>query len=396
MEQRKEIGARMSKLREKLGLTQQRAAKMLGIDRARLSGMERGQRPIEAGIISRMARLYGVSAGFLLGLEEEEGQPEQPAVFRFRSNLAVQDRAADLLGFLTFLERYRWLMEWADEEPFIPDLPRFEYASNTRTYAVEADARRLRNAWGLGDAHIGKKIFGLLEDHGIGVYRQAVPDSDVSGAYYRDDVVGPTIYVNAKEWPYRQVFTAAHELAHLAYEQQSGYSERMGTSSEERICNRFASAFLMPEGAIETHLASRGTRRERIELEDVLSLHRSFGVSYFAMLVRLRALGIIKQDRYEELSQTRPVVEALQHGFIVDEWEFGYDPKRVPFEQRAKWVPRKFVALVQRALNDGELSDRKAAEYLNLTSEEWRSLSHEPDEEMDTQQEQEEYELIAG
>jgi hypothetical protein len=51
---------------------------------------------------------------------------------------------------------------------------------------------------------------------------------------------------------------------------------------------------------------------------------------------------------------------------------------------------------VQRASEEGVLSDRKAAEYLNLTPEEWRSVSRERDEEMDTQQEQEEYELIAG
>lgn len=380
MRERAQIGVRLVQQREKLGLTQQRAAELLGIDRPRLSGMERGERPVDAGMLSRVARLYGVSAGVLLGLEEarEVTAIEEQSVLRFRTLLASRDKEVELRGFLTFIERYRRLLEYAGEAPQPPDLLQSKLASDTRAFAIEADAKRLRNHWGLGDAPVGLDIYGLLEDRGIGVYREAVPNSSISGAYYRDNTVGTILFVNATEWPYRQVFTTAHELAHLVFDQTSGYSEWRDRSSEEQLCNRFASVFLMPEDAIESHLATRDTRRDSVDVDAVLSLHRTFGVSYYSMLVRLKSLGIIKKERYNELSQRRPVLEAVQHGYIVEDWEHGYEPSEVPLEIRAKWFPRPFVRLVRKATQEGFLSEGKAAEYLHLEYDEWFTLSNEP------------------
>jgi Zn-dependent peptidase ImmA (M78 family)/plasmid maintenance system antidote protein VapI len=382
MSERAEIGARLLQQRDRLGFSQQRAAELLGIDRPRLSGIERGERPIDAGMLSRIARLYGVSAGVLLGLEEPEEvtATDEHSVMRFRTHLASQDKEVELRGFLTFMERYRRLLKYADEAPQAPDLLQSKLASDTHAFAVEADAKRLRNHWGLGDAPVGLEIFSLLEDHGIGVYREALPNSTISGAYYRGDAVGTVLFVNATEWPYRQVFTTAHELAHLVFDHISGYSEWRDSSTEEQLCNRFASVFLMPEDAIETHLATRSTRREGVDVDDVLSLHRAFGVSYYAMLVRLRSLGIIKKDRYNELSQRRPVVEALRHGYVVENWEIGYETSEVPYKIRAKWFPRPFVRLVHKAARDGFLSEGKAAEYLHLELDEWLAFSNEPQE----------------
>jgi Zn-dependent peptidase ImmA (M78 family)/plasmid maintenance system antidote protein VapI len=376
-ELRKTLGERLVKAREQLSLSQQRAAELLGIDRPRLSGMERGERPVDAVMLAKLSQLYGVSASYLIGMEEALGSE---ASMRFRAVLAERSQG-EVSGFLTFIKRYRRLLERANWKPVQPDLLHARGTSETRKYAVEGDAERLRNLWGLTNAPIGRRIFELLEDHGIGVYREAVAGSPVSGAYYEDDVVGPLIYVNASDWPYRQVFTAAHELAHLIYHRERhgmmGVSKRRDASSDEVLCNKFASAFLMPKAAIESYLSLREARHEPLSVADVVNLHRRFGVSYHAMLVRLRSLGILRAERYERYVQESPVREALDLGYPVADWELGYHSARVHHEVRLTWVPRRFAALVRLAVTEGWLSDRKAAEYLNMEYEEWLDLSFE-------------------
>ena len=374
---RRQIGERIAKRRETLDLTQAQLAQRLGIDRPRLSGIERGTRPLDAAVLSRLAQLLGVTAGFVLGLEESPATSStvvnQP-VLHFRAQLAQELSETALADFLTFIERYLKLAARAKYKPPQPDLPHMNYASDLRQYASEADAKRVRDAWGLGDVPIGLEIFDALEDRGISVYRDATASGDISGAYYRDDDVGPILFVNAREWPYRQVFTAAHELAHLLYDHRSGFSRKLAKTNEERMCNRFAAAFLMPQSAIEAELARRDARHTRIEADDVLSLHRTFGVSYWAMLVRLKALGIVKPDRYEELKHAHPVREAVRQGYVVEPWEYGYDSQDVPLRERISWLPRRFLHLVRAAVESGYLSDRKAAQHVNLEYEEWLAL----------------------
>lgn len=377
MLERRQLGERIAARRDHLNLTQQQLAQHLGIDRPRLSGIERGTRPLDAAILSKLTRILGVTAGSLLGLEEPTAKPpaaDAQPVLRFRAQLASESSAVELADFLTFIERYRKLAAWADSRPPRPDLPHLSYASDLRHYASEADAKRVRDAWGLADVPIGLEIFDVLEQRGVSAYRDATTSTDVSGAYYRDDDVGPILFVNAREWPYRQVFTAAHELAHLIYDHRSGFSRNLDQTNEERMCNRFASAFLMPQSAVETELARRDTRFERIEAEDVLSLHRTFGVSYGAMLVRLKTLGILKGNRYDELKTVHPVREAINRGYLVEPWEYGYQAEEVTPQERMTWLPRRFLRLVRKAVNAGHLSDRKAAQHVNLDYEEWLSL----------------------
>lgn len=388
----------LAQIRSELGLSQNRVAQLLGIDRPKLSELEQGKRELDTTMLDTLARLYGVSTAYLLGLETTRGSQQAAPEMRFRAALAA-DKDADSLevsGFLTFIKRFQRLASKYDYKPPVPDLPRFTYASNTRDYAIEGDARQLRNAWGLGDVPIGEHIFSLLEDHGIGVYRYPVPDSDLSGAYYNYDEssIGNIIFVNASEIPTRQAYTAAHELAHLAYHRGLGISKAGDRSSEERLCNRFAAAFLMPASALEAHLAKRDARREALSVDDVIGLQRAFGVSYFAMLKRLKDLNILRGAQYKQLASERPVARALELGYVVYDWELGYAPGNIPPEARAKWSPRGYIKLVYRAVEDGYLSQAKAADYMNLSHQEWLLISQPPREEPEAAAgEQDRYEL---
>jgi Zn-dependent peptidase ImmA (M78 family)/transcriptional regulator with XRE-family HTH domain len=383
---------RLAQVRQHHNYSQERVARLLGMDRPKLSELEQGKRELDTETLAKAAQLFGVTTGYLLGLDgAKEPQSDTPAM-RFRAALLEGISELEVSGFVTFLRRFQRLAKKYRYNAPVLDLPQLSLASDTRGFAIDGDAWKLRSFWGLGDAPIGLTLFSLLEDHGIGVYRQAVADSCLSGAYYQDEMLGHIIFVNANERPFRQVFTAAHELAHLIYHRGTQVPNRLGvsksgdTSSEEWLCNRFASAFLMPATAIESRLALRDARREALTVDDVISLHRAFGVSFMAMLLRLKMLGILKPKQYDEFAQkVRPVSDAIQLGYVVYDWEYNYVPEVIPCESRAKWFPRGFIRLVHRAVKEGYLSDRKAAEFMNLEYEEWRDIARPAREEVATE-----------
>ena len=365
----------MVEARARAGLSQERVAELLGIDRSRLSGIERGSRPLDVEMLVRLAQLYGVTMGSLFGTGEFR---EEEMEVRLRTAVAEEvgqgEVRALLSAFNRMVTRYRRLAREAGLPSRQADILRLRADSQTHKFAVEGDAERLRDYWGLDDAPIGTGIFDLLEERGVGVYREALADTKISGAFLSGMEPQPLVLVNASDWPYRQVFPAAHELAHLVYHGASGVSFKGDDATEERTANSFASAFLMPASAIKRFLAVRPTREERLDIDAVIELHRAFGVSYAAMLVRLRNLGVLKPRQYEVLKLAQPVHEARKLGFAVQPWELGYEPAKVPADQRLAWLPRRFVALVKRAWQEHRLTSRQAAEFLNLEYEVFSAL----------------------
>lgn len=71
------LGKRLRDAREKSGYKQIDAAKKLGISNGTLSGYERNYRDPDTEILHKMASLYGVSANWLLGMEENRHKEDQ-------------------------------------------------------------------------------------------------------------------------------------------------------------------------------------------------------------------------------------------------------------------------------------------------------------------------------
>lgn len=374
---KKLVGQRITEAREASGLTQQRAAELLEIDRPRLSGMENGERPIDITMLSRLANLYGLNMAALVsgGDTEQHSQAVQ-----LRSALATRlddgEVRTELRGFVGFAERYARLLREAEFVRPEPDLFRREGSRSRHKYEIEGDAEKLRSLWELDDTPVGLGIFDLLDDHGIDAYREPLAETKISGAYLEVPELGSLIFINARDWPYRQVFTAAHELAHLIYHRGGGVSYKGDTTVAEKLANEFASAFLMPAAAIKQHLADRADGAGSVTLETVIDLHRHFGVSFAAMLVRLRRLNIIGAKVFEAFKDTQPVRLALDLGYRVAPWEFGYTPEDVPTAARLSWLPRSYRRLVRHALSDNRISDRQAAKMLNLEYEDWAALQN--------------------
>lgn len=67
----KNLGIRIRKLREEIGLSQEKFASLLGINRISLSQIENGERKISAEEISKISKIFNISVDILLDLEQE-------------------------------------------------------------------------------------------------------------------------------------------------------------------------------------------------------------------------------------------------------------------------------------------------------------------------------------
>lgn len=91
----------------------------------------------------------------------------------------------------------------------------------------------------------------------------------------------------------RQRFTIAHELGHLILNINNN------NLNKEKLCNRFASALLMPKEAITNEF---GTSRKNISFFELTAFKNEFKVSYTVTINRLKDLNIISEYLYKKLS----------------------------------------------------------------------------------------------
>ena len=132
------------------------------------------------------------------------------------------------------------------------------------------------------------------------------------------DPLAPLIFVNGKDTKAAQMFTLAHELAHIWLGASAlsnlGVAPGSGYRQEEVWCNAVAAELLAPLDALRSDLR----RNER--LPDALSrLARAFKVSTLVILRRLLDAGWLTRERFEtawaqENERLRKLVQAGSSG----------------------------------------------------------------------------------
>ncbi len=131
------------------------------------------------------------------------------------------------------------------------------------------------------------------------------------------DDLAPLVFVNAADSKAAQMFTLAHELAHI-WLGESGVSDpdagHVSDQAVERWCNATAAEFLMPLVDLQ-----REHRPGEPVAEEIQRLARSFKVSTLVALRRLFDAGIIDQPTLrrsygEELARIREIDRGVSGG----------------------------------------------------------------------------------
>lgn len=383
------LGARLRAAREAAGFTQAEAAEVLGVSRSTLSQIEAGRTRLDSLSLRQLADLYRRPIDSFFDVPVSTAPAASPLsatdvtrldelVLAHFTDRPARDRR--VIGrFLRFCQDLAALRAWLGRprrEP--PDA--YPLGPRARKFAAEGVAVQERARLGLHDAPVGGRLFELVEEIGVPIYRAPLAEEGISGLLVHHPTAGPVIFVNAQQYPWRQVFTVAHEYGHLLLHARSqpvaccifgADGVGGGDATGEALVNAFASEFLMPEDGVKRFLLEAGATSDKLTVEQVVRLQRHFGVSFKAMLYRLQRLRLLPEAEVRRMSEeARPVAVAWRLGYALDPDELvevGHEGGADDHERgRLGRFPHEYVALTFGALDRGLISNGRASELLDL------------------------------
>ena len=179
------------------------------------------------------------------------------------------------------------------------ELPRPDpLPSNPELETGEALATAERERLGLGDKPV-RDIRKLVEEQGVLCFHLPIPSDEFSGLSWQHSENGACILINGSENPGRRAFTTAHEYAHLLRRDGDSVCDLQTDRGVEHAANRFATAFLMPAADVKETFHRRFGPADlqdidlSLNVEEIASLARRFGVSLEAMHLRLEELDLV-------------------------------------------------------------------------------------------------------
>lgn len=228
--------------------------------------------------------------------------------FRTVRDAALADPSSELLDTIYLCQQRQ---DWYRDHARVHGLPALPFiGSASLREAPEAVARRMRETLGLSAAERRqsptweaalRQLIGKAEDAGVLVMASSVVGSNghrkLDVGEFRGfalvDALAPLVFMNGADSKAAQMFTLAHELAHV-WLGASGVSDaqagRVPGQQAERWCNQVAAELLIPmQELLEAH-------QPQVELPDEMQrLAREFKVSTLVALRRLFDAGFINE-----------------------------------------------------------------------------------------------------
>ena len=251
--------------RRRRGLGVEEVAKKLNVKAEAVLDWEAGERQPTFRQAQKFAHVLHIPFGYLYLSEppiEELPLPD----FRIMPGEAPREPSPDLLDLLNdVLGKQQWYRDYRrsegiEELPFVgrfkPTDSEEEVASDIR-HVIDVDGARERApSW---EAFL-RELTQNAEQLGIMVMRSGVVGNNTSRPLdvreFRglsvSDEVAPVIFINGRDFKGAQIFTFAHEMAHIWVGQGGVSNPDYGLSSEkqdsavEQFCNRVAAETLVP------------------------------------------------------------------------------------------------------------------------------------------------------
>lgn len=332
---------RLQRARKAASCSLRDLAAELGVSHSTISKYEKGELVPSSAQLLALAKTLGVRTEYffrpmdvkLEGVEYRK-RAATPKKLLQRINADVLDQA----------ERWEELLSLYPQRP-VPEfsldtgMPR----SISSAEHVEQLAVFMRSAWDLGLNPIPDMI-DTLESNGFMVIVTGADD----GAKF-DGLAGKIgetpVVVVSENWPGdRQRFTLAHELAHVLLE-----GRLASHMDEEKSCNQFAGAFLLPRDALHQHV---GDHRHAIEPRELQILKAEFGISMMGVLIRSFQCEVITEYQKRQYMKL----------FSARGWR-----KKEPGEPYPAEKTYLFQQLAYRALAEDYIGESKAAELLGVS-----------------------------
>ncbi len=286
-------------------------AKAVKVSPEVLASWEAGEAPPPTAKAEKLATILRMPFGFFYLSEPPSFEIPVPDARQLQPGYRPSTNFLELLN--DTLVRQDWYREYlADsEERPLPFVGKFSIASG-----VDAVAKDIRNVLGIDVSlrrsvssweSYAKAIVSRAESHGIVVMRNGFVGNNTSRRVTRDEVQGfaladthaPFVFVNASDFVSAQIFTLAHEFAHIWIGNSAISNPDEGnttTNAVEDFCNAVATEVLAP--------AREFVPAWKIPSEDrVRNTAERFWVSSFVVVRRAKELGLISFDEASVLRE---------------------------------------------------------------------------------------------
>lgn len=336
---------RLKAARLRSGLSLRELAAKMGnkVSAQAIGKYERGDMLPSAEVLEALALSLGLQKETLKSNHSVKLGP-----IEFRENKLIRNKADEKIVESTInyhLMRYLKVEELVNVTVSQWDKPRGSPFIVKNFHEAEWAAHKVRDDWSLGNDSI-LNLSEFLEERGFKVILVDLPAS-IAGVtcFVSNNLTGntPVIVTSRAITGERQRFTIAHELGHLLLE------FRTNDIDIERSCDKFASAFLMPERVMRDAL---GDSRKTVSVGELVALKKLLGVSVQALTYRAKDLGIITDYTYKLLYS-----EFSKRGWLKPPFA---EPYTIKLEK-----PQRFKRLCFRALAEEIINEETASELLD-------------------------------
>lgn len=279
---------RLKSARKMKGWSLQDLANQVSVSISRQSLHKYEQRAMKptSEVLLALSKALDVKPDYFL----RENSIELPEVkFRKRAKLSGKEIDRIKESIKDFLERYLEVESLLDiQQPFVQPLKKHLIACEED---VEDQAIALIKAWKLGFDPI-PNVLEMLEEKGIRVIEMEADEAFDGLSAHVGNI--PVIVINKNFTVERKRFTALHELGHLVLTIDEH-------ADEEKICNAFAGALLLPDGCLHKLL---GDKRNNIAPGELVRIKEQYGVSIQAIMMRAHLQGIINKNTLDKFWRT--------------------------------------------------------------------------------------------
>ena len=285
------IGINLKRIRLLKNLSLNEAGKLLNMTATAVSKYEKGEIIPDSKKLIDFANAYNVNSIDLLKVYNAPKMKFNS----FRKRKRLVGKNLELLENLIQDEVAKYLEVIELNNTALQSIKLKKYLCNSLEDAENA-ANDFRNFIKISNKQPISDLTNIFENLGIVIIHIKNPDerfNDFDGLSEFVNNIPVIVILDGIKDGARQRFTIAHELGHLLLNIKDEELD------EEKLCNRFASALLMPKEAVINEF---GLSRNHINFFELTAFKLEFKVSYTAIAYRLKDLNIISDYFYKNLS----------------------------------------------------------------------------------------------
>jgi len=311
--------------RKRRGFTIAALASLLEITPRTLSNYENGHGEPKGSLVPKISRSLNFPVDFFYR-EDVPSIETNTVSFRSLSRMSASVKDAALSAGQIALEFSMWLDKRFElPETDLPDLSNHE---------PETAAETLRSEWTMGQHPVGNMIH-LLEAKGVRVFSLVEKTLDMDAfSFWMDD--HPYVFLNTRKSVERSRFDAAHELGHILLHKHG--ATPMGKEAESQA-NRFASAFLMPQGSVIAKASNVSS------INSIITVKSYWKVAASALIRRMKDLCLLTEWNYRSF-----IIELSKRGYLKDE------PNPLLCRETSKILPMIFQSLRKEGIKKEDIA----------------------------------------